>query len=174
MVARQSQRHVYRQEGIIADDVHAQCGRIVGDQTADRAQTDDAEGLALDFGTDKLALALLHHLADLIAVALEGFRPRGGGQYVSGREDHRAQHQLGYGVGVRAGGVEDNDALFRALVKRNVVDARARSCDGEKAFGQLHVVHGRRADQHCVGILGAVGAGVAFTEAVESDLCDFI
>ena len=71
-----------------------------------------------------------------------------------------ADDQLLDRVGVRARGVEDDDALFAAPVDRDIVDSRACPRDREQGFGQLHLMHRGRAHQDAVGVLHVVADAV--------------
>ena len=61
--------------GVIAVNFHSETCRRVGNQNADCAQTDNAELLAHNFGTYKLALAFFNELAYFVALAFERFNP---------------------------------------------------------------------------------------------------
>ena len=129
--------------GIVAQHVHAQRHARVGHQHADGAQADDAERLALQFGADELALALLHQLFHFRALAGERFAPLHAVDHLAGGEQHAGDDQLFNGVGVRARGVEDHDAALGQFVQRDVVHARAGARHALDAFGDVHLVHVR-------------------------------
>ena len=137
--------------GVITYYVHAHAtGGGVGHQRADSAQTDNSQFLAAQFGADKLALFLFHQLFQALGVLI--FLDAGNAaRDVAGGEQQARDDQLGHGVGVGTGGVENNDALLRALLNRNVVDAGARAGDGQQGIRQDHIVNGRAAHQDGVG-----------------------
>ena len=164
----------FAEEGVIADDVHADGDRHIGDQNADGAQADDAEGLAGDLGTDELALALLDLLAHLVAGALEGLGPLDALDDLAGGKQQTGEDQLLDRVGVGTGGVEDTDALLGADVLGDVVGAGARSGDGEQVVAECHLVHGSGTNEDRVGIGNTVSAGVVVAETLGADGSDLI
>ena len=164
----------FAEEGVKADNVHADGNGNICNQNTDSAQADNAEGLAGDFGTDELALALFDLFAHLVAGALEGLCPLNALDYLTGSEQQTGENQLLDRVGVGAGGVEHADALLGALVLGNIVGACAGSGDSEQVVAELHVVHGSGANQNRVGILHVVAAGVVVAEALGADGGDFI
>ena len=136
-------------EGIVADDIHAQAAaRGVRHNRADGAQADHAQRLAPQFGPHKLALAFLHQLADLVSLALQGLGPFNAAGDIPPAQHQAADHQLRHGIRVGAGSVENNDAFLRAFVQRDVVHAGARPADGQQFLVELHVVHRRAAHQN--------------------------
>ena len=138
-------------EGVVTDDVHAQALRGgVGHDGADGAQTDHAQRLSADFGTGELGLALFDQLGNLRALSVQSARPVDAAGHVTAAQHQAADDQLGHGVGVGAGGVENHDAAPGALVDGDVVGTRARARDGQQAVGQVHVMHGGRANQNAV------------------------
>ena len=147
-------------EGVVADDVHAEAERVVGDHRADRAQTDDAQRLAAHFLSDELSLALFDELSDIL-LPLQGLRPVGAFNDLSAAQEEFAQDELFHGIGVGAGRIEDDDALLRTFVDGDVVDARARARHGEEIFAEGIVVHREGAKDDAFGILYAVRVVIA-------------
>ena len=143
------------EEGVVPDDVHAEAQRVVGDHGADRAQSDDAQRLARDLLPDKLGLALLDELGDVL-LPVQGLRPVGAVDDLPAAQKQLAQDEFLDGVGVRARRIEDDDALFRTLIDGNVVDARARPRHGEQVFAEGIVVHRKGAQDDAVGVFDAV------------------
>ena len=143
---------VDRHEGIVAVDHHAEVERGIGHQRADRAEADNAEGLALQLGACEGGLAFFHHLGDIVPAVGDGAHPVDGADHVARGHDEGGDLLLLDGFGIRAGAVEDDDALFRALFNGDVVEARARSGDAEKLGAEFHAVQVCAADQHAVGV----------------------
>ena len=131
-VGVESERVGNGDEGIEADNLHAESVSRVRNENADRAETDNAEGLAHDLGAYELALALFDHLADSVAVALECLSPLDALYDLSGGEEKSRENKLLNGVCVSAGSVENNDALLSALVLGDIVCAGACSRDSEE------------------------------------------
>jgi hypothetical protein len=88
-----------RDEGVVADEVHAEGLGAAGDFEADAAEADDAEGLAAELG------ALQGFL-----VPLAGVHGGVGARDGAAHRDHEAEGEFGDGDGVGAGGVHDDDA----------------------------------------------------------------
>ena len=86
-----------------------------------------------------------------------GADPVDGAVYVTGSDQHGAQHQFLHRVGVGTGGIEDNDTGLRAAVQGNVVHTGTCPGDGQKAVRKSIVMEFGGADKN--GIL--VGAAVA-------------
>ena len=143
---------VDRHEGIVAVDHHAEVEGGIGNQRADRAEADHAEGLALQLGAREGGLALLHHLGDLVPAVGDGAHPVDRADHVARGHDEGGDLLLLDGLGIRAGAVEDDDAALRALLDGDVVEARARSGDGKEVFTEFHAVQVCAADQHAVGV----------------------
>ena len=164
----------FAEEGVKADNIHADCNGNIRHQNTDSAQADNAEGFAGDLGTDELALALFDLFAHLVAAALEGLCPLNALDYLSRSEQQTGEDQLLDRVGVGAGCVENANALLGALVLGDIVGACAGSGNSEQIVAELHVVHGSGANQNRIGILHVVAAGVVVAEALGADGCDFI
>ena len=169
------QSRVYRQERIVADNVHAERDSDIGKLAADSAETDKTEGLAHDLSAREIALAFFNELAYLVALTLKGLSPLDSLGNLSRSEKKSAYRKLLNGVGVCAGGVEYYDALLRALVNGDIVYAGARSCDSKKLLAELHVVHLSRAYHYSGGVLYRVAYGVSrLVENVGAAGCDLI
>ena len=145
--ARQTPCGVDGDERVAADHLHPQPDGGVGDEAADGAQADDAQRLAEQLGADESAFALFDELFDAL---LERFCPSDAGVDFPGGKQQRGQRQFLDAVGVGARGVEHDDALLAATVKRDVVDARARARDGQQLGAERHLVHRGRADEDMV------------------------
>ena len=135
--------------GVVAVDLHAQLDGTVGDAGADGTQTDDAEGLALDLVAHELLLALLYALCHG-GISGKALRPLGSGGHVAAACDEHSDDQLGHGVGVGAGGVEDHDALLTAPVEGDVVNACTGAGDGQQTVVEGSVQQVSAADEDAV------------------------
>ncbi len=138
-------------EGVVADDVHAQMHGGIGHQHADGTQAHDGQRLARDFGTHELRLALFNLLGHIELTGGQRLCPLGTADDVAGGEQETCQGQLFYGVGVGTGGVEHADTGIGALVHGDVVVAGTGSRDGLQGGGQFHVQHGGGADDDGIG-----------------------
>ena len=78
--------------------------------------------------------------ADLVAVACEGLYPVCAADDVTGGQQQTAQNQFLYGICVCARGVEYDNALFRALLERDVVDTGAGTGDALESLRELQIV----------------------------------
>ena len=134
------QSSIDRQIRVIADDIHAQLDGSVCHADTDGTQADDAQRLACDFWTGKVRLALFSQCADLVAVACEGLYPVCAADDVTGGQQQTAQNQFLYGICVCARGVEYDNALFRALLERDVVDTGAGTGDALESLRELQIV----------------------------------
>ena len=160
-----------RKERIAPDNFHAKVDRNVRDQTADGAQTDDAERLARELGARELRLALFHLLGN---VARERFCPFDAADHVARGKQQRANGKFAHTVGIRSRGVEYHDALFAATVNGNVVHARARSRDGFEFAAELHFVHDGGTNHDAVGVLDVLTDLIIAFELVQTHLRDLI
>ena len=134
--------------GVVTDDLHTQFFCCVGNLYAYGAQADNTQSLSVDFGTYELALTLFGSFRDAQFTA--GFSqvrgPCQSGRNVSRSNQQSAQNQFLYGIGIGAGGVEDNDPFFRTTVDGDVVDACACAGDCHQLVRELHAVHVSAAD----------------------------
>ena len=159
-------------ERVAADDLHADGLGSVGNQTADGTQTDDAEGLALQFASAVSALAGFHGLCHVFG---EGSCPLYAADDVAGSEEESRDGEFLDAVCVSTGGIEYDDALCRAVVHGDIVDTRAASCDGSQLGVKLHIVHGGGTNHNGVGCGHVCGNFVNGTvKTVGADGSDFI
>ena len=159
--AGQRERRVYGQEGIVAEDGHAQLGGDIGHLHADGAQADDAQHLAGEFRAHELALALLHHFLHVCSGAGLLPHPGGAAHHVAGGQQQSAHGQFLDGVGVGAGGVEDHDARLGAAVDGDIIGARPRPGDAAQGVGEGILVHVGGTDEDAVLILHISADGEA-------------
>ena len=165
---------VDRQERVVAPDLHVQTDSRVCDLDADRAQTDDAELLARDLRACVGRLALLSRRAD-VRRALEALYPVCALYDLARREQQRADDQLLDRICVRTRGVEYDDALLRAAVDRNVVDAGAGACDALEVLRELDLVQLCGADQNRVIVGEVLRAGIFRSiQIVQTDLGNLV
>ena len=97
-------------EGVVANQAHAEGLRAAGDLGADPAQAADAEGLFAHLDAHEGA-----------AAPLAGFQGRVRAGDVAGHGQHQRQRVLGGGHGVARGGVDHGDAGARGRVQVDVV-----------------------------------------------------
>ena len=174
-VAVQPQGGVHGEIGVVAVHVHAQGQGDVGYQRADGAQTDDAQGLFIQLRPDKGRLALFHHGGHIHAGGHLLPHPLDAPVHIPGAHQHGAQHQLLHGVGVGAGGVEYHDALLRAAVQGNVVDAGPRPGNGQEILRKVIVQKLGGADQDGVLVRHRIRDGVQRRiQAVQADRRDLV
>jgi hypothetical protein len=135
---------------------HAESLGGVGDEAADRAQSDDAERPLWQLEPREVLLSGLHGLAQLVVGAFEvaGEVPRLAD--LAAADDQACDHQFLDGIRIGAGRVEHGDAAIGHLRHRNVVDAGARPPDGFEALGNLAAVHVGRTQQNRVGVFHVV------------------
>ncbi len=131
-------------EGVVADEVHAESRGATGDFKANAAEADDAEGLAAEFGA-----------LEGFFVPFSGVHGGVGAGDGAGEGDHEAEGEFGYGYGVGARGVHDNDAAMGGGVGVDIVDAYTGAAD-DAEFGRV-------GEEFCVGLDGRAdheGVGV--------------
>ena len=174
-MAVQTQRRVHGQEGIVAEDVHAKVQGDVGNQRADGAKADDAQGLFIKLRSDEGGLSLFDNRGD-VHTALHLFTdPVDAAGNIPGGHEQRAQHQFLHGVGVGAGSVEHGDARFRAAVDGDIVHAHAGAGNGFEVCGECVVQQLGGADEDTVLTLHTVSHIVIRTvEAVQAHGRDLV
>ena len=166
---------VYGDEGVVAQNVHAQRSAGVGHLNADRAQADDAQRLACKLRADEILLAGFYLLFDAYFAVLERAAPFDTLGDLAGGQQQAGQNQFLYGVCICAGGIESYDALLGHAIQRQVVHACACAADAQQLFGKLRGVHVCAADDDGIGIIN-VGSNVVFVrvEHVQIDVGDRI
>ena len=172
-IAAQIPRRIHRYIRIIAVNFHAQMLRRVRHPHADGAQADDAELLALQLCPGKFLFLLLCRLRD-VRVVLLGLHPLDAAHHVAGCEQHTGNHKLLHAVGIRPRRVEYHDALLRALLQWDIVDAGSRPRHRQKIFRQIHLMHGRASDQNTVRLRYLVRLRVIRRKPVKPHLRDGI
>ena len=159
--------------GVVAVHLHAQVNQGVCNLGAHVAQADDAHGAALDLlAHEGLLGGLGVHVG--IRVLFVVAAPLDAAEHVAACHHEEADHELLHGVGVGAGGVEDDDALASEALDRDVVEAGAGARDGRDALGQRHLVHGGAADDDALGVIDVVDDLVAFAQVGEALLRDVV
>ena len=153
--------------GVIGQYLHVELESDVGNQGTDVARSDDAQYLACIFGSGELFFDLFHPLFDGAVAAVIGVDPLHAVEYVAARHPQGKDKQFFNAVGISARRVEDDDALFGALVERNGVDADAGAADALE-LGIERVVM-QVAGPHEEGI----GVRLAVTDFVVRFLQDF-
>ena len=152
---------------------HAECGSRIGNQNTDRAEADDTELLALDLLACELTLAFLDELRNVLII-LDRLYPVDTAEDVAGRQEKTCHHELLHAVRVSAGRVEHYDTFLSQLVKRDIVNAGACSCNGKELVAELHLMHSGAAHKRYVGIRKIVGLLISSAELIQTDLCDRI
>ena len=148
-------------EGVVAEDVHAEAGGAAGDFEADAAEADDAEGFAAQLGA-----------LQGFFLPLAGVHGGVGAGDEAGHGDHEAEGEFGDGDGVGAGGVHDDDAAMGGGGDVDVVDADAGAADDAEFGGgleQLGVRLDGGADDEGVGV-GELGGEAVLDLVVRDDL----
>ena len=97
-------------EGIVADELHAEGAGAAGDLEADAAEADDAEGLATELGALERLLVPLARVQAGVGVG-----------DLAGHGDHEAEGELGDSDGVGAGGVHDDNARRRVAASMSML-----------------------------------------------------
>ena len=142
--------------GVVGDHVHAEGGQPLGDEHADAAEADDADGLLVELDAGVAA-----------ALPLPPGERGVGGADVPGGGEHQRDGELGGADDVGGGGVDDQDAALGRGLDVDVVQSDTGAGDDLEPLGggqRLRVDLGGRADQDGVGVgdrgeqLGAVGA----------------
>ena len=87
---------------VVAQHLHAEAQRGVGDFDADGAEADDAERAARQFEADEVLLALLDRDVDGVIVTLLRLGEGPGLADVARGQEHAGEHQLFHGIGVGA------------------------------------------------------------------------
>ena len=113
------------QIGVIGHHVHLEGAGQLAHALADAAEAQNAQGLAPQLGAHELIL--VPGLVHLHVVA--------GGNGVAGDVQHLGDGQLGHGVAVEAGGVDDLDALLLGGVQIDVVQAHRADADDLQVLG---------------------------------------
>ncbi len=157
---------VDREVRIVPVDFHPEPDRGVRDLLADRAQTDDAQLLALDFRARERLLRLLGGLADgrIRRVRLD---PLDAADDVAAGEKQRGDRQFLHAVRVRPGRVEHDNTLLRVGRVRNVVHARTGARHGEQVLAGHELVHLRAAHKRRVRFLEFLRPDVPVVQVLE-------
>ena len=174
-IARKSPRGFDRHKRVVAYYVHIQRKARVCDQRARCAQAENADGFAHKLGACEIGLALFHERGYLIALIGDALYPLDAADDVARGKHHRAHGLLLYRLGIRAGAVENDDALFGKLIYGNVIIARSGARNAEKLGIDLVIMHIRTADDYSVG-RGDILADVAALgfELIKADGRNFV
>ena len=136
-------------ELVEGQDLHVEGLRPLGDELADPAETDHAQGLAVELGA--LVLGAVPPSGDERAVRL---------RHVAEQRQGERQSVLGRGDGVRLRGVGDDDPALGGARDVDVVDTGAGPADHLHVVGaadQLRGQLGRRPDQDRVELADPLG-----------------
>ena len=116
---------ILRQVGIVGHHIHLESMGQLGHALAHTAKAQDAQGLAPQLAAHELIFVPVLAYLDVVA-GVDG---------VAGDIQHLGDGQLGNGVVVQAGGVEDLDALLLGGVHVDVVQAHGAHADYLQLLG---------------------------------------
>ena len=159
---------------VTSNDLHAERHSGIGNQTADRAKTDDAKGLSCDLTACELGLACLNGLGNALG-SRKRIRPLNTANHVARCEHQRANGKLLNTVCVGTGGIEYHNSLLRTTVNGNIVHTRTCTGDSKHLFAKLHIMHSRRANHDGIGIFNGRTDRVKVTiKLIRTDRGDLI
>mmetsp|Transcript_27202 Transcript_27202/g.68078 ORF Transcript_27202/g.68078 Transcript_27202/m.68078 type:complete len:255 (-) Transcript_27202:343-1107(-) len=165
-VARELERGIKAEHGVVADHLHAEAERGSDHLGADGAEADDTNGLALDLQASEHRLVRLDALGDLFVVAALLLVDDVIDVVVALDDATAGQEQAAYdelfdGVGVGAGGVKHGDATLGHLLDRDVVGASAAAHNAAHRGRDVLHLQLLRAEHngHCRSRKGSVVAG---------------
>ena len=137
---RQAPGSIHGDLRIVAEYVHTQVDRRIGNQTADPAQADHPERVVRQFHAGKLLLAFFDALRQRLVPAVDRAHECQRRSKVARRDQHARQHQFLHRIGVGAGRIEHGHAALAHRLNRNVVGACSGAADGFHRGGNLHLV----------------------------------
>ena len=174
-VTRKSPCSLDRHKRVIADNIHIQCKAGICDQRASCSQAENANRFAHKLGACEIGLALFDKRGYLIALIGDALYPLDAADNIARGKHHRAHGLLLYRLGIRAGAVENDDALFCKLIYGNVIIARSGARNAEKFGIDLVIMHIRTADDYSVG-RGDILADIATLgfELIKADGRNFV
>ena len=171
----QAPRRVDGDVGIVAQHVHPEPDRRVGDQAADLAQPYDAQRMVRQFAARELLLALLDLLMQPAVVARQTFDELQRRHQIAHRQQEAGQHQFLDRVRVRARCIEHRHATAAHLPHGNVVGPGTGPADRPDGGRNRTLVQVVRAHQHGVRILDILADGIALMrKALEANRRDLI
>ena len=153
--------------------IHSQLSGGIGQRTADGTKADNAQFFVTDLMTRKLGLALLYQFCHIRTV-FDGLYPVDTADNVTAGKEHTAESCFLNAVRICAGSVEYNNTLLSTLVKRNVVDTCAGSCNRLQVVAELHIVHDSGTNHDRVGIFDILGNRIILIKNIGAALCNFI
>ncbi len=139
-------------ERIETDDFHPQSGSAFGDDPADVAEADDADGFVAKLDAD-----------ELIALPLAGFERRDGLGDMARQRHHQGNRMFSGSNVVAAGRVHDHDAPFGRRVGVDVLVADAGAADHLEILRRVDQL---RSDPRAAADHPAVVVGADFLELV--------
>ena len=162
------------QERVCSDNLHAQCDGCIGNQCTNCTQTDNAEGLALDFRACKLALAFFNQLCNAFFV-FQRMCPSDCLRNLSGGQQQSGQNQFLNCVCVCTRCIEYTDACFCTTVNRNIIRTSTCSCNCQQVAAKSHIVHGCTPYHNGIRIFSGIRYGISSgIKPLCSSSCDFI
>jgi len=147
-------------EGVVAEELHAEVAGAAGDFEADAAKAEDAEFFSAELGA-----------LEGFFLPLAGVHGGVGAGELTGEGDHEAEGELGDGDGIGAGSVHDDDAAAGGGFGIDVVDTDAGAADDAEtgAGGHEGIVDlDCGADDEGIGV--GEGGGKVFDLVVGEDL----
>ena len=130
--------------GVVRDDAHVERGEARGDESADAAESDDADGLLEELGAGEGA-----------ALPLPGGERGVRGRDATGEAEDVTDRELSGRDDVRGRRVDDHDTGGGRGLDVDVVESDTGASDDlqlRRVGERLLVDAGRRADQHCIRI----------------------
>ena len=112
--------------GVVGDESHAKGHRALGHQGTNLAQTNDTEGLAVEF-----------HAFPLRTLPLSVLQGRVGLRDVASLRQNERHGLLGGREDVRDGGIHHHHAQFRRLGDVNVVEADTGATDHDQVLARF-------------------------------------
>ena len=155
---------------VVADDIHAELDSRFGQFGADGAQADNAQRAAPQFVADEALFARLDLLLQRFIIADQPADEAQCRKEIARAHQHAGDHQFLDGIGVSAGCIENDDALFAHRFDRNVISPSAGASDAQYAGGDRHFVHILRTDKDGIRCFHIVSGCIAFGQASQSFL----
>ncbi len=151
-LSRQAPGGIDGDVGVVADHVHAQPDRRVGDQAADAAQSDHPKRVPGELEPRKCLLAVFDPRVHVGVAGVQAGDELQCGRQIARGHQHAGQHKFLDRVGVGARCVEHRHAARAHRRHRDVVRARARAPDGPHRARDGQRVHVGGAHENGVGI----------------------
>ena len=155
---------------IVAQNLHSQMNSRIGYLHAYGTQTNDSQFLPLNLMACKLFLLLFRQLGDLLVLPL-GLYPVHAADDIPGGQQKSRQHQLLHTVGIGSRRIEHHDSLLGTFSHGNVVDPCSCTGNGVKIIRQIHIMHGRAADQQSICLLDFLYFFILSCKMIQAEFC---